>query len=343
MKSDAKLISYVIPCYNSAEYMDKCIQSILDCSSEDIEILIVDDGSNKDNTLKKAKKWEKNFPNIIRAIHQENGGHGAAVMKGLECASGIYFKVVDSDDWLDNDANCKLLKTLQIYKKDQLDMLVVNYVYEHVEDGKQNFVNYRHVLPSGKPFSWDEIGHFKSSQYILMHSIIYRTDMLRNSGLDLPRHTFYVDNIFAYVPLPYCKRIYYLDVNLYRYFIGRCDQSVNESVMVARIEQQIRITRIMIDAFKLAKDVSSKKLRTYMMSYLRMMLVICSVFSMLSDRKDKEILREKAWNHLREHDLQTYKRLRRSFMGCCVHIPGKAGNKLTLVGYHLAQKIFKFN
>ncbi len=343
MKNDAKLISYVIPCYNSAEYMDKCIQSILDCSSKDIEILIVDDGSTKDNTLQKAKDWEAKYPNIIRALHQENGGHGAAVMKGLAHATGTYFKVVDSDDWLDNEANCKALKTLRSFSNNPLDLLLVNYVYEHVADGKQNVMHYRHALPIDKVFGWDEIGHFKSSQYILMHSIIYRTDMLRKSGLNLPRHTFYVDNIFAYVPLPSCKRIYYLDVDLYRYFIGREDQSVNESVMVSRIEQQIRITKIMIDAFKLYEDVSSKKLRAYMMSYLRMMLTICSVFSMLSEREDKEELREHAWEHLREHDIETYKRIRRSFMGCCVHMPSKAGDKLTLVGYHLAQKIFKFN
>ena len=338
-----KLITYVIPCYNSAGYMDKCIQSIIACGSSDIEILIVDDGSNKDNTFEKAKKWELKYPQIIRALHQENGGHGAAVMKGLAHATGQYFKVVDSDDWLDNIANCKALSTLRSFKQNPLDLLVVNYVYEHVADGKQEYMRYSHVLPKNKVFSWDDIGHFKASQYILMHSIIYRTDMLRKSGLDLPRHTFYVDNIFAYVPLPQCRRLFYLDIDFYRYFIGRCDQSVNEEVMVGRIEQQIRITRIMIDAFKLHKDVENKKLRTYMMSYLRMMLTICSVFSMLSAREDKCALREEAWNYLREHDYQTFKRLRRSFMGYCVHIPTKAGDKLTLLGYHLAQKIFKFN
>ncbi|WP_276684919.1 glycosyltransferase family 2 protein, partial [Slackia piriformis] len=102
-----KTVSFAIPCYNSADYMDTCIESILECdfgNRNDIEILIVDDGSTKDNTAEKADEWERRHPGIIRAIHQENGGHGAAVNAGLEHATGRYFKVVDSDDWLDREA-----------------------------------------------------------------------------------------------------------------------------------------------------------------------------------------------------------------------------------------------
>ena len=98
-----KTISFAIPCYNSAEYMDKCIQSILDCGGQagidDIEIVIVDDGSVKDNTAEKADEWQERYPGVIKAVHQENGGHGQAVNTGLAHAQGLYFKVVDSDDW----------------------------------------------------------------------------------------------------------------------------------------------------------------------------------------------------------------------------------------------------
>ena len=90
-------------------------------------------------------------------------------------------------------------------------------------------------------------------QYILMHSVIYRTELLRQCGLELPEHTFYVDNIFVYQPLPHVKTMYYLDVNFYRYFIGRDDQSVNEQVMIGRIDQQIRVNKLMIDYFVEAK------------------------------------------------------------------------------------------
>lgn len=155
--------------------------------------------------------------------------------------------------------------------------------------------------------------------------------------------TFYVDNIFVYVPLPECKRIYYMDVDLYRYFIGREDQSVNETVMIGRIDQQLRVTRIMIDSFLLERDVKSSRLRSYMRNYLTMMMVICTVFSMMSDRPDKEQMRADIWKYLREHDHETYVKIRRSVMGVGTHLPGKAGDRVLLSAYHIAQKVFKFN
>ena len=339
---DTKLITYAIPCFNSAEYMDHCIESILACGADDIEIVIVDDGSTKDDTLAKAQDWEARYPGIVRAVHQENGGHGAAVMKGLEQARGTYFKVVDSDDWLDNEANKRMLSMLRFFSN-PLDLLIVNYVYEHAADNTTETMHYRRMLPQGRVFCWNELGHIPLTKYILMHSVVYRTELLRECGLDLPHHVFYVDNIFVYVPLPSCERVYYLDVDLYRYFIGRDDQSVNESVMIGRIEHQLCITRVMIDAFRLEEDVESPKLRTYMRNYLSMMMLISTIFSMMSDREDKAELREGIWEHLREHDPATYAKIRRSAFGIGTHLPGETGDKMLLGGYHIAQKIFKFN
>lgn len=80
-----------------------------------------------------------------------------------------------------------------------------------------------------------------------MHSVIFRTKLLKDCGLKLPEHTFYVDNIFVFEPLPYVKKMYYMDVNFYRYYIGRADQSVNEQVMIGRIDQQLKVNKIMVD------------------------------------------------------------------------------------------------
>ncbi len=340
-----KLISYAIPCYNSAEYMDKCIESILACGAEDIEVIVVDDGSAKDNTFAKACEWEERFPQIVRAVHQENAGHGGAVMKGLSVARGRYFKVVDSDDWLDNQANCRMLEALreQAAAPEPLDLMVVNYVYEHTVDNTQELIHYRGILPEGRVFGWEEVGKFPAGKYILMHSVVYRTQMLRDCGLELPRHTFYVDNIFVYVPLPSCERMFYLDVDLYRYFIGREDQSVNEQVMIGRIEQQLRVTRIMASAFELERDVACEKLREYMLNYLGIMMVICTVFSQMSEREDKAELRAQIWAHLAEVDPFANQRIRRSALGRACHLPGRLGDKVLIAGYHIAQKIFKFN
>lgn len=97
-----KLLSIAIPCYNSQDYMAHCIESLLP-GGEDVEILIVNDGS-KDDTAKIADEYAAKYPTIVKAIHKENGGHGSAVNTGIENATGIYFKVVDSDDWVKEDA-----------------------------------------------------------------------------------------------------------------------------------------------------------------------------------------------------------------------------------------------
>ena len=230
-----KLLTFAIPCYNSQDYMEKCIESILP-GGEDVEIIIVDDGS-KDRTAEIADAYAAKYPTIIRAIHQENGGHGEAVNTGIRNATGLYFKVVDSDDWVDPEAYRQILDKLREFagSENNLDMLLANYVYEK-EGAKHKKVMRQTGFPKDKVFTWSDIRRFHKGHYILMHSVIYRTKLLRECGLKLPKHTFYVDNIYVYKPLPSVRTMYYMDVDFYRYYIGRDDQSVNEKVMIGRID-----------------------------------------------------------------------------------------------------------
>lgn len=338
-----KTITFAVPCYNSAEYMDKCIESLLACGN-DVEILIVDDGSTKDDTPQKADEWQQRYPDIIRAIHQENGGHGSAVNTGLANASARYFKVVDSDDWLDADAMKPIMRylRLQMELKDPTDLVIGNYVYEKVFENTRTVMRYKNVFPEGREFTWDEVGTFGPSQYLLMHSVIYRTELLRDMALELPKHCFYVDNIFVYEPLPHVKTMYYLDVDMYRYFIGREGQSVNESVMMGRIDQQLRITRIMIDAVDVMA-VPQKRLRHYLENYLAMMMCICSVFLRMRNTPEDEQKREDIWRYLKDADPALYRRIRANVLNLGTNLPTEVGRRAGLGGYHIAQKIFKFN
>ena len=175
-----KLLSVTIPSYNSQEYMEKAINSAL-IGGDDIEILVVDDGSS-DNTLDIALKYEKKYPGIVRAIHKENGGHGSAVNTGLANATGLYFKVLDSDDWFDKESLVKVLDFLREIVTDskQLDMLISNYVYEKPSAHKHKAINYHSAIPCNEFIGWKDVKHFKMSQNLLMHSIIYRTKLLRD-------------------------------------------------------------------------------------------------------------------------------------------------------------------
>ena len=155
-ETEQKLISFVVPCYNSAAYMDICIASLLKAGS-DVEILVVDDGSQKDNTFGKAKNWESKFPNLIRAIHQENAGHGGVINTGIKLAAGKYFKVIDSDDWIDPSATDSVMKFLREENDNEVDLLITNYVYEKPSENKRKTMGYRSVFPVGRVFVWDDL------------------------------------------------------------------------------------------------------------------------------------------------------------------------------------------
>lgn len=348
-----KTISFAVPCYNSADYMEKCVESLLPCG-DDIEIILVDDGSTKDDTPAICDRLVEQHPGIVRAIHKENGGHGSGVNAGLVAAEGLYYKVVDSDDWLDKEA----MDTIMPYLREQkalveqaqqqgtsataTDLVIANYVYEKVYEGTHTTIRYTNVFPTDKEFTWSEVGRFNPSQYLLMHSVIYRTQMLRDMDLKLPEHCFYVDNIFVYVPLPHVKTMRYFDVDMYRYFIGREDQSVNEKIMLSRIDQQIRITKVMIDSVDVMA-IENKRLRSYMKNYLSMMMCICSVFLRMEKTDENEAKRADIWAYLRAKDESLYHDVRHSVLNLATNIPSDVGRMVGITGYHIAQKIFKFN
>ena len=151
-----KLLTFAIPCYNSQDYMEKCIDSIL-VGGEDVEILIIDDGS-KDRTAEIADDYARRYPTIVKAIHQENGGHGEAVNAGIRNASGIYFKVVDSDDWVKQEAYEQILSILKELTGGEktLDMLISNFVYEKIGENRHKVMHYRHILPRDEMFTWGD-------------------------------------------------------------------------------------------------------------------------------------------------------------------------------------------
>lgn len=337
-----KLLTIAIPCYNSQEYMSHCIESLLP-GGECVEIIIVNDGST-DNTKEIADNYVKAYPSIVKAVHQENGGHGEAVNAGMRNATGTYFKVVDSDDWVSGGAYKKILDTLEKLESEntQIDMLISNFVYEKVGAQHKKVMRYHHVLPEDRVITWEDVGRFHKGQYILMHSVIYRTELLIECNLVLPKHTFYVDNLFVYVPLSLVEKMYYLNVDFYRYFIGREDQSVNEKIMISRIDQQIRVNKLMLDQVDL-RSINNIKKRTYMYNYLEIITIVSTILLIRSGTKENQEKKKELWNYLKTIDIMLYYKLRHGVMGMTMHLPGSVGRNVCLAAYKLSQKVVGFN
>ena len=325
--------------------MENCIHSLLTGGTE-VEIILVNDGS-VDRTGEIAEKYAKDYPDMVKVIHQENGGHGEAVNTGLRHASGLFFKVVDSDDWVSISAFKEMMKTLAELAGEQqlVDMVISNFIYEKEGVRHKKAMRYRSAFPQNKVFTWDDVKFLRKGQYILMHSVIYRTKLLRECHLQLPDHTFYVDNIFVYHPLPYVKTMYYLNVDFYRYYIGWEDQSVNEQVMIRRIDQQLKVNYHMIDDYNISnfQEVPHMKLRHYMRNYLEIIMVVSSIMLIRSGTAENLQKKYELWNYLKENDKQTYYWMKWSILGRSMNLPGRSGRKISEMAYLLAQKFVGFN
>ena len=249
-----KIISFVVPCFNSAAYMRACIDSLLPAADE-AEIILVDDGSTDETA---------------RAIR------------------------------------------------------------------------YAGALPEDSVFGWKDAGHLHLYQNFLMHSLIYRTQILRSCRLRLPEHTFYVDNLFAYLPLSYVRNMYYMNRDLYHYLIGRKDQSVNEKVMIGRIDQQIRVTDLMIDSCDLTK-LSDRHMDRYMRKYLAMICFVTSVMLTVSGTEENRSRLREFWRDFQKRRPEMYRMVRRTLPGIAGNLQGKWAESAVTWGYRKARRIFKFN
>lgn len=335
-----KLLSIAIPCYNSQDYMSHAVESLLP-GGDSVEILIVDDGST-DRTAEIADGYAARYPGIVRAIHKPNGGHGDAVMAGVRAATGLYFKVVDSDDWVDADAYPRVLDALRGFADAPLDMLISNYIYDKAGASHRHVTSYRHALPEGRVFGWEETSRFHKGQYLLMHSVIYRTRLLIECGMSLPKHTFYVDDLYVYVPLRHVRRMYYLDVDFYHYFIGREDQSVQEQVMIRRIDQFIRVNRLLFTEVDVTQ-VRDPHLRRYMLNFLEIITAVSSVMLMRAGTPEHLQKKDELWAFIQRENPEVYRLLRRRLSGRLLHMRSRPGRATVSAVYAISRRVYGFN
>lgn len=336
------LLTVVIPAYNSQGYLAQCIDSMLPMPAG-VEIIVVNDGST-DETPVIAQRYAEASNGRIRVINKPNGGHGSAINAGLAAARGLFFKVCDSDDWFDGEAYRRYVQALRERRDDTPDLVISNYVYEKEGKRRKKVVRYRGIFAAGFTQTWDEVHRFGGSQYLLMHALTYRTQVLRDAGLVLPERTFYVDNLFAFAPLSKVRTLCYLDVDLYRYYIGRPDQSVNESVMIKRLDQQIKVNRLMIQAMPDESVDLPKRCRWYMEHYLGIMMVISSVLAIRANDPARLAQKKALWQELKATNRSAWIHIRhKSLTGSLVNLRGRGGRAFIVGVYRIVQRLVGFN
>lgn len=335
------LLTIAIPSYNASEYLHYCVNSLV-IGGDQVEILIINDGSS-DNTAEIGAHLEAQFANV-RLINQENKGHGGAVNTGIREAKGQYFKVVDSDDWVDSRAYLKILETLTRLNGEgtPVDAFISNFVYEKEGLSRKKSMRYDGILPEGRVFGWDEIGDFGRGQYMMMHSLIYRTELLREVDFVLPEHTFYVDNLFVFTPLQAVKSMYYLPVDFYRYFIGREDQSVNEAVMIQRIDQQLKVNKLLVNQFD-EDNIDNQKLRTYLLNHVEITTAISSALLNRAGTAEHLSKKQELWAYIKESKPKLYREIRTGLLGQLVKPSVYPSRKVANGVYRVVRRIYGFN
>lgn len=335
-----KLLTVTVPCYNSQDYMEKCINSLL-VGGEKVEIIIIDDGS-KDATGTIADTYARKYPTIVKVIHQENGGHGEGINQGLKHAAGIYFKVVDSDDTLSKDFPMFLKKLELCEMQGGVDLVVTNYYYVHSDGKGDRSINYSNVLPEKRIFTWSETKPFLLHQMLTIHSCTFRTEVMRKCTEPLPKHVFYEDNLMVCRTLPNVKRMYYMNADLYRYWIGRPDQSVQQNVMSKRYHHQILVTERCFTSFRI-DDIADPRLRQYMKHELFIMFGISILFTRLNKTAETDAALDKMWETCIAFDPKWGKHFRKYTPLRFICMPGKFGQDFSGMIYTIANKIVRFN
>ena len=176
-----------------------------------------------------------------------------------------------------------------------------------------------------------------------MHSVIYRTQLLKDCGLQLPKHTFYVDNLYIFEPMIHVKKLMYLNVDLYHYYIGREGQSVNEKTMMKRIDQQMLVNRTLIQFFSENRKELPPQMYRFLFQYLDMMMCVASSICVVS--KDKELYKKKkrAVEVSEGYGCRIIQGASNNVVWNHIQSARTNGQMVCRTGYRLFQKLFGFN
>lgn len=253
-----KTLSIAVPTYNVEKYLNRCIDSLIyDVSIlKDIEIIIVNDGS-KDNSLNIAKEYEKKYPETIIVIDKENGGHGSTINEALKISTGKYFRVLDSDDWFNIDEFSTFVKKL---KSQDEDIILTNYSRELIYSSEQIKFTYPKEVEYNKTYNLKTFDFSKLKlDYFFMATSTIKTNILKDMNLNLDEKTFYVDMEYVVLPINKLNTMIYLDYDIYRYYIGRPDQSISLKGYINHRKDHEKVLKRLINYFNTEKLSPNKK------------------------------------------------------------------------------------
>ena len=243
-----KLLSIIIPTYNMAALLPRCLQSLVDAKdAAQLDIIVVNDGS-KDNSLDVAREWESKYPDCIRVIDKSNGNYGSTINAALPTAKGKYVKVLDSDDWFDTKA---LNAFLTVLSQTESDIVVTHF--SQIGATQTEVVRYntmgREPYEYGKVYDLDNVLKDHYIRFFLMHALTYRTQLLLQMNYRQTEGISYTDTEWACYPTFYANTIVFYDINLYQYNLDREGQTMDPNVLFRCVNQLQKVTDTMLEFY----------------------------------------------------------------------------------------------
>lgn len=241
-----KLLSIIIPTYNMAVLLSRCLDSLVQAQhAELLDILVVNDGS-RDNSSEVAHQYEVKYPNVVCVIDKPNGNYGSTINAALPVATGKYVKILDSDDWFDTDVLDKFISELQQKEAD----MVISHFTQLGPNGSREVVRYntmgREPYTYGKVYELDDVLKDGYIRFFLMHALTYRTNLLREIGYRQTEGISYTDTEWACFPTFHAKSIMFLDLNLYQYNLDRVGQTMDREIVIRSLPQIEKVTDSML-------------------------------------------------------------------------------------------------
>ena len=189
-------VSVIVPIYNVEKYLEKCINSLLSQTLEDIQIILVNDGS-KDNSGNIAKEYEKNNKNRIIYVEKENGGLSDARNYGLKYATGDFIAFLDSDDYIEKNAY------EEMYNKaieENADYVECDFIWEFPNkirvDKQYPYKNKKEMLSFVRVVAWNKL---------------IKRQLITDNNLEFPKGLRYEDVEFTYKLIPFINKFTYVD------------------------------------------------------------------------------------------------------------------------------------
>ena len=210
-------------------YLRKCLSSLLiSCGLDRVEVIVVNDGS-KDCSLEIARDYEQKYPKVFKVIDKENGNYGSCINVGLKIANGKYVKILDADDSFVTLNFEVLVDTLLNI---DVDIVFTDFVKNY---GLGEAIVYSFDLPVRSIIPIEQVAHSRAFLDIQMHAITYRTALLQAMNYHQTEGISYTDLEWCFSPITQVRTVYYLNIPIYQYMLGRVGQTMDLNVMRQRI------------------------------------------------------------------------------------------------------------